>query len=164
VVKIRVPWTVGKDIKLLRSLSTQQQQQNYVYDQFLELSQKFNNRCYVCEKNMSWNSKKLSWTLHHKKYYPNELTYRHFDKKKDDFLWKAKDWTPSNPVVKPIVKGLHMRSLYRLEVFRQVNRRPRQFLLMCGSHHQATEKILQYAPSTLKRLLAARKMTKTKWH
>lgn len=162
--KIRVPWTVGKDIKLLREFPTQKAQQEYVYDQFVELSHKFKNRCYVCEKYMSLKTKKLSWTLHHKKYYPNELSYRHFDKTKDEFLWKANDWSYSNPTIKPIVQGIHMRSLYRLEVFRQVKRRPRQFLLMCGSHHHATEQILKYAPSTLKRLLTARKMTKTKWH
>lgn len=161
---MRVPWTVGRDIKLLRTFPTQKAQQEHVYKEFVELSKLFQSRCYVCEKYMTLTNKKLRWTLHHKKYYPNELSYRHFDKTKEDFMWKAKDWAPTNPVIKPIVQGIDLRSLYRLEAFRQVKRRPRQFLLFCGGHHQALEKVLQYAPSTLTRLLRARKMTKTRWN
>ena len=161
---MKVPWTVGRDIKLLRSFPTQKAQENYVYEQFIELSHKFNNECYVCKKTMSFKTKKLSWTLHHKKYYPDELTYRHFDKTKDDFLWKAKNWSSTTPIIQNTVKGIDLRSLYRLEVFRQVRRRPRQFLLFCGGHHHALEQILRFAPPTFDRLCRARKMTKTRWN
>lgn len=103
---------------------------------------------------MTHKTRRIGWTLHHKKYYSGELTYRNFDKTKDEFMWKGKESK---------VKGIEMRALYRLESFRQVRKRHGQFLLTCSPHHHAIESIDKFAPPKVKKLIRAWKMTKTKW-
>jgi hypothetical protein len=154
---------VVRDINLLRKLPSQKAQQDYVYDEFLKISKKFSSLCWVCDSTMSMKTKRLGWALHHKDYIYGELTYRYFDLTKDEFMWKAKGWTKKDPKVLPSIKGIHMRSLYRLDVFRQVKKKKGNFLLFCSSHHYALEKLDQFAPPKVKKLIRAWKMTKTKW-
>lgn len=150
---------------MLRKLGTQVAQKEYVYDEFVKLSAKYKSICFICEQQMNHTpqSRKLGWTFHHKYYDSRELSYRYFDKTKDEFMWKGKDWSPRNPTVSKKAKGIEFRSLYRLEVFRQVRKKKGQFLLMCSTHHQALEKIDRFSPPKVKRLIRAWKMTKTKW-
>lgn len=147
----------------MRKLPTQVAQKDYVYDEFLKIAKRFKSQCFICDTTMNGKTRRLGWTLHHKKYVDGDLTYRHFDKEKDEFMWKAKGWTAKDPKVLPSAKGIHMRSLYRLDVFRQVKRKKGNFLLFCSGHHYALEKLDQFAPPKVKKLIRAWKMTKTKW-
>lgn len=141
---------------MLRKLGTQVAQKAYVYDEFVKISKKYDSKCFICEELMNHTpkSKRLGWTFHHKYYDSRELSYRCFDKTKEEFMWKDKESK---------VKGIDLRALYRLEVFRQVRKKKGQFLLMCSTHHQALEKIDRFSPPKVKRLIRAWKMTKTKW-
>ena len=162
-VTVKIPRAVVTDLNLLRKLPTQVAQKAYVFDEFLKIAKRYKSRCYICEQIMSYNTQRLGWTFHHKYYDSRELSYRCFDKTKDEFMWKANDWCPNIPTVLKKAKGIEMRALYRLEVFRQVRKRKGQFLLMCSTHHQALEKIDRFSPDKVKRLISAWKMTKTKW-
>ena len=160
---MKVPRAVTRDLNMLRKVGTQVSQKAYVFDEFLKLAPKYKSICFICEQRMSLSTQSLGWTFHHKHYDSRELSYRYFDKKKDEFMWKGKDWSFSNQTVNAKAKGIEMRSLYRLEVFRQVRKKKGQFLLMCSTHHQALEKIDRFSPDKVKRLMRAWKMTKTKW-
>jgi len=157
---MEIPKPVIRDIKMLRGKpmyrNTLKAQQDLVYSEFLKIANRkeFCAHCYICNEPMNLTTKKFGWTFHHKEYTTGALSYRHFNPKKPEFMWKGKELQ---------IKGIDTRALYRLEVFRQVRDNPRQFLLMDSAHHQTVERIDRFHPDKVKMVWKAWKMTRTKW-
>lgn len=126
-----------------------------MYNEFLKIGKKFGLKCAICKEPMNLKTKSFGWTIHHCEYPAGELTYRHFNPEKPEFLWKD---------MEKKIEGIHLRSLYRLELFRQIRRHPKRFFeLTCSPHHQAIEKLDQFNPVKVRELIKIWKKTRTKW-
>ena len=94
---------------------------------------RFGEKCFVCGCKIS----KGGMTFHHLWYIFNDVVYKNYPKNDTGKLdyYKA---------LEPLIRE-----------------QPERFLYVCNTHHQAIERICRYGDKTLKKLLQARKMTKT---
>lgn len=92
-------------------------------------------KCYVCGCGIS----KRGMTVHHLWYIFDDVTYKKFLPRNDTNTLKY--YTALEPLTKDD---------------------PKRFMYLCNTHHQALEKMNRYGDELFKKLIKARKMTKTK--
>lgn len=94
---------------------------------------KYGDSCFVCGCKIS----RRGMVIHHLFYIFNDVVYSNYPKNDSGKLQYYLD-------LEPLAKEM-----------------PERFLYLCNPHHQALERINRYSDKTLKRLLKARKLTKT---
>lgn len=151
-----IPLTIRQDMEFLEPM-TKVAQKDYALRQTIDAARprRFGRKCRICFTKANMKTKSSGWTFHHLEYLYGMLTHRHFNPEKPEFLFKGMD--------KSVYGKIDLRSLYRLEVIRQVKRVPDNFRFVCSPHHQSIEKLDQYNPDKAKRLWSLWKETKTKW-
>lgn len=92
-------------------------------------------KCFVCGCRIS----KRGMTIHHLEYIFNDVIHSNYKPRNDTNTLRY--YTDLEPLVRD---------------------RPKRFMYLCNTHHQALERINRYNDKTLKKLLQAKKMTKTR--
>lgn len=95
------------------------------------------NTCFVC----GCTKAKGGMTIHHLEYIFNDVTY-------------------GLPKYKPVNDTTKL--LYYKDLLPLVIERPERFMFLCNKHHNILEKLNQYNPKILVKLLEALMLTKTK--
>ncbi len=92
------------------------------------------NKCYVC----GCQKAKGGMTIHHLQYVFDDVVYSKY---------------PRNDTGK---------LQYYTDLYKAVKLNPKRFMFLCNKHHQAVERLNRYSDAILKKLLKARKLTKTR--
>jgi hypothetical protein len=94
----------------------------------------FKSKCYVCGCKIS----KRGMTFHHLWYIFNDVIYKNYPKNSEGQLQYYKE-------LEPLIREM-----------------PKRFLYVCNTDHIAIERMNRYGDAKFKRLVKARKLTKTR--